>query len=68
MSEGQRGMTPTHEQILRATTALNVAVIEDINGRLAPRDIIKAMRECQNQIAEAIAELATAHRKSGDRT
>ena len=54
-------MSPLHEKLFRATTALNVTIIEDINGEVCARALIKGMRECQNQIAEVIAELAKEH-------
>ena len=57
-------MTEERAQIIRVTTALNVAVLEDEDGTIEPKAAIKAMRDCIVLLASAVSALSVYHRRA----
>lgn len=64
--EGHVMITSAHEELLRATVALQVGLLDHANAESAweRRRHLKALRECANHISQAIASVQAEDRRA----
>lgn len=63
-------MTSAHEDLLRATVALQVGLLDHAGSQSSweRRRHLKALRECANHLSAALAALQAEDRKVADKT